>query len=407
MTPDEEDQNQTQRRSPTANDKRPLSPDPTDSSIKKQRHDSSPSPPSPNVDTTNIASFTSDQTPNNTAQSTTDTLKDTSSKREAEKQDDTPNGSTINHSPKAGEMHYRETFLVVGGDDDIDIEITTTVDEASSTIPQPKDLDEPMENVYATAAANKQVAEGQSESAKQVDTVYTPPAKEPLEGANKAQTAAFSSPGATESAPSQPTPATSKSVPSPTSALESPPSQPTVTASSSSHTKGGPQINIIDRSCAVRLPFSDKFFFTDEAYEAYSYDSFTSTIERMTRNNRPGLAISSDPPKSHTDSSSPSIPSASRAHRPAIAKPSPKRRTDDDTNDPGNNSGDHDNINANTHKKPSPPGNMLDSLLDSISKNDRPVKQPPPPPPPAPPMRHLSDIEIAMQAADLPSQEQI
>jgi hypothetical protein len=264
-----------------------------------------------------------------------------------------------------------------------------------------------MESVYATTATNKQMAEGQNDSAKQVDLVCTS-AKESSEAANKAQTAAFSSPGATESAPSQPTPATSRSASSPASALESPPSQPTVTASSpASHTKDDPRINILDRSSAVRLPFSDKFFFTDEAYEAYSYDSFTATIERMTRNNRPGLAISSDPPKSHTDSSSPSIPSASRAHRPAIAKPSPKRRTDDDTNDPGNNGGDHDNINADTHKKPSPPGNMLDSLLDSISKNDRPVKQPPPPPPaPAPPMRHLSDIEIAMQAADLPSQEQ-
>jgi hypothetical protein len=115
MTPNEEDQNQTQRRSPTATDKRPLSPDPTDSSIKKQRHDSSPSPLSPNVDTTDIASFTSDQTSNNTAQSTDNTLKDTSSKPEAEKQDDTPNGSTNDHSSKDGEMHYQETFSVVGG----------------------------------------------------------------------------------------------------------------------------------------------------------------------------------------------------------------------------------------------------------------------------------------------------
>lgn len=113
MTPDEEDQSQPPRHSPTA--KRSLSPDSTDSLIKKQRHDPSQLPPPSNADTANSIGNTSDQTPFTTVTSTNDALKDTPLKPTAEKQDDTLKDSAINCSSTGGEILYQETFSVVGG----------------------------------------------------------------------------------------------------------------------------------------------------------------------------------------------------------------------------------------------------------------------------------------------------
>ncbi|KAI8336586.1 hypothetical protein BC941DRAFT_452964 [Chlamydoabsidia padenii] len=166
-------------------------------------------------------------------------------------------------------------------------------------------------------------------------------------------------------------------------------------------TKDNTRFTIIDRSSDVRLPFSDKFFFTEEAYEAYSCDSFAATVERMVKKNKPGLALSSDPSKPTTITDTSSQQSSTNATTSQYRSHSPT--THDDNNSNGDSTDHGDNNTKNNNTSPAVGDNMLDSLLDSISKNDRPVKQPPPlPPPPPPPSRPLSDIEIAMQAADLP-----
>ncbi|ORZ11958.1 hypothetical protein BCR42DRAFT_420953 [Absidia repens] len=160
--------------------------------------------------------------------------------------------------------------------------------------------------------------------------------------------------------------------------------------------KHHPGLSPPDRSSAVRQPFSNKFFITDEAYDAYSHDNLMATIDSMAKKNKPGLALSLEPPTSSSSISKPSNMQPTHQHphhqqqqRPLNLHGTASATMSKSSSVVSDNSKSNNPSSATTTTKTN--SNILDSLLDSISKNDRPVMKP----------AHVpSDIEIAMQAAD-------
>ncbi|CAO3576398.1 unnamed protein product [Absidia cylindrospora] len=168
---------------------------------------------------------------------------------------------------------------------------------------------------------------------------------------------------------------------------------PTKTQTSKKHHPG---LTPPDKSSAVRQPFSDKFFITDEAYDAYSHDNFMATIDSITKKNKPGLALSLEPPTSSSSISRPPNmqPTHPHPHPQQHQRPSHLHGTASTTTPKSSSITPDNSKSSNPSSTPTTTNtssNILDSLLDSISKNDRPVMKP----------AHVpSDIEIAMQAAD-------
>ncbi|CAO3619303.1 unnamed protein product [Cunninghamella echinulata] len=134
-----------------------------------------------------------------------------------------------------------------------------------------------------------------------------------------------------------------------------------------------PKFTTINKSSAVRAPFSDRFLISSEGFETYSHHRLANIVKdivnrnrkRSIRDNKP-LALSSRPPKSHSYN----------PHQQHV------RRNSINTGTSSSTATTNKSINQAqpTQLGKNKDGNILDSLLASISSNvrDTPAQSKPP-----------------------------
>ncbi|KAI8082787.1 uncharacterized protein BX664DRAFT_361084 [Halteromyces radiatus] len=133
-----------------------------------------------------------------------------------------------------------------------------------------------------------------------------------------------------------------------------------------------PRFVIIDRSSVVRSPFSDKFFITRDAFETYSSDRFTAIVDSILKKNAHTIGSSG---LSKIDTASHPQQKVQHASSPTLISSSSSVKSIPDNGSTASN------------------GNILDSLLASISKGDRGTKKIIPP-------VAMPDLQTAMLAAE-------